>query len=150
MDKREKYNTLFRPAQELCNTLKNLPMAQFRDQFKIFLHVKDLFEKRIPFIPSIITTSMTSESDYITKSSLVTSELNTSDRIENTLTEELIGSSDVPQNKSIAFENENSQHSSIFSQSPASSLSRQDSQSSIGSETSTARQSSKKVNRPFH
>ena len=38
---------------------------------------------------------MTNESDYIIKSNLVTSELNTSDRIENTLIEELIGLSDL-------------------------------------------------------
>ena len=54
-----------------------------------FLHVKDLFEKRIPFIPSILTTSMKNESDYIIKSNLLTSELSTCD---NTITEELIGS----------------------------------------------------------
>ena len=63
MDIRGKYNTLFRPDQELCNTLKDLTMASLKDQFKIFLHVIDFFEKRITFIPSIITSSMTSESD---------------------------------------------------------------------------------------
>jgi hypothetical protein len=31
LSRKEKYETLFRPAQELCNTLKDLPMEVFRD-----------------------------------------------------------------------------------------------------------------------
>ena len=55
MDRKEKYEALFRPAQELCNTLKDLPMDQFRDKLNIFLYVKELFEKRIDFIPTILS-----------------------------------------------------------------------------------------------
>ena len=53
---------LFRPAQELCNTLKDLPMDVFRDKLNVFLYVKELFEKRIDFIPSIINDKITKES----------------------------------------------------------------------------------------
>ena len=62
MDSKEKYETLFRPAQELCNTLKDLPMDQFRDKLNICLYMKELFEKRIDFIPTIISSNITRES----------------------------------------------------------------------------------------
>ena len=64
MDRKAKYNALFRPAQELCNTLKDLPMDQFRDKMKMFLYMKDLFEKRIEFIPTIVTGTITSEKEF--------------------------------------------------------------------------------------
>ena len=45
MNEREKYNALFGPAQERWYTLNDLPMDLFSDQFKMFLHIKYLFEK---------------------------------------------------------------------------------------------------------
>ena len=62
LTRKEKYETLFRPAQELCNTLKDLRMDVFRDKLNVFLYVKELFEKRIDFIPSILNDKISKES----------------------------------------------------------------------------------------
>jgi len=77
MDRKEKYDALFRPAQELCNTLKDLPMEQFKDKLSIFLYIKELFEKRIDFIPSILNSNTISELDIDSRT--VELDLNDSD-----------------------------------------------------------------------
>ena len=51
-----KYNAVFRPAQELCQSLIHLPQHEFVEKFKLFLIVKELFENKIDFIPTILNT----------------------------------------------------------------------------------------------
>lgn len=45
LSKTEKYNLLWRPAQELCSAVSELDNEEFKDKLGIFILVKEYFEK---------------------------------------------------------------------------------------------------------
>lgn len=52
MSKNEKYNLLFRPMQEMCQSLAELDDEEFGDKLSIFMMMKEYFENGINFIPT--------------------------------------------------------------------------------------------------
>lgn len=45
----EKYNLIWRPAQEMCSAISVLDNEEFKDKLRIFLLVKEYFEKKLIF-----------------------------------------------------------------------------------------------------